>query len=776
MIPPSHRLLALLRAPEAATEPVREELLEAARRHRLEPMLWARLATARADLLPARLRAEAPVRLAAWRSRADELLAETVRLAADLALAGVPTFPLKGPALALALWGDPALRPSRDIDLLVPAADAEHAAGLLERRGYRREPLSDGVARQIHLHDADRGLVVDLHWNVTGAEMPFALPVAALWADRRRLATAAGELALLPAPWLALASALYLLKEYPRVELVYLLDLWRLLATAPSGTLEAACALAGSTGTRRLLAAALALAHALLEAPPPPDGLAPRPWLNRTVGRLLRVLDAPEHASKAKYLHRLQEIVAHLGFRERPLDRMRTVLALAPLLLRPDGDDHRAAPRRPWRARLARVPGVLNALAGAAAERRATRAAAWPEPGEDVTFHPLDEAGLLLDGRRREIVALTPAGAFLWCALQERVPRAEALAGLAAARGLEPAAAEAELEAWLAGLRARDLLAPRRTTRPGPGLAPETRASGAPPRAPSAAGPVRLRLRLLDTVVDLGLPDRALARRVAAPLAHLRSEREASVRVELVREADGFALVALGALLERCSEPAAVVPMVKGGLATLAVNRARFALFVHAAMLRAGDGALLLPAAPGSGKTCLSAGLAAAGLAYHSDEITLLEPDGFAARGLPVALTVKRGAWPVLQPLYPGLARLATHRRVDGQAVRYLPPPVAPGDPALDRPWPVRWIVLPRFEAGAVARLEPVARVEALRALLDECLASRLALDPPTVDRLAAWIGGIACRRLVFGDLAEAVGLLVGLTAAAGPAPAAAAA
>jgi hypothetical protein len=388
-----------------------------------------------------------------------------------------------------------------------------------------------------------------------------------------------------------------------------------------------------------------------------------------------------------------------------------------------------------------------------------------------VTFHPLDEAGLLLDARRREVVALTPAGAFLWCALEERLPRTEAACRLAEARGVARETAEAEIEAWLADLRGRDLLAPRRIAPPPPPAgapAPPTASPAEPPRP----GRARLRLRLLDTVVDLGLPDRALARRVGAPLAHLRSEAPADLQVELVRGPDGFALLAGGVVLERCTGPAAVVPMVKGGLATLAANRSDFGLLVHAALLRAGDAALLLPAAPGSGKTCLAAGLARAGLAYHTDEITLLQADGLAARGLPVALTVKRGGWPVLRPLYPGLERLATHERVDGQTVRYLPPPVTTGDPALDLAWPVRWLVLPRFEAGAATRLEPVARVDALRALLDECLALRLPLTPSTVDRLAAWIGGIDCRRLVFGDLAEAVRRLAAMTA---PEPVAAA-
>lgn len=763
----SRSLLELVRAPEAASMRIDGDILRAAARHRLEPLLLARVSAARPELLGARLRAELAVRLDALRANGRRLLEETAVLTRSLQEQAVPAFAIKGPALALFLWGDPAARASRDIDLLVPQAAAEKAASVLVEQGFVREPRSDGVARQIHLFDPGRELVVDLHWNLTGAEMPLRLPVAELWPDRRLVAAATGEVALLPAPWLVLASAVYLLKELPRIELVYLTDLWRLLAIAPAGTLEAAVELARATGTRRMLALALALGRELLDGPAPPPGLASAAWLARRLPRVLAAADAAEHATKVKYTHRAREFLAHLGLRERLADRITTLAAVVPFLLRPDGDDHRTAPDHPWRARMARIPGVLGALADGARRPRYAAPRSLPRPGEEVSFHPLDEAGLLLDARRGELVALSPAGAFLWCALAEGLGRNETVARLAAARRIRPEQAEAELDAWLADLAARDLLAPRRAVsgRADPASAPTYIRTA----APVPAGPVRMRLRLFDTVVDLGLPGTALARRVAPALQHLRSDADPALVVELVRASDGFALVAEDRVVERCREVRAVPPMVKGGLVQLAANRARFGLWIHAAMLRVNGQALLLPAAPGSGKTCLSAGLARAGLAYHSDETTLLEPQTLAARGLPVALTVKRDAWPLIAKRYPELLDQPFHERVDGRIVRYLPPPIRPGDPALDRAWPVRWIVLPSFREGAQTRFEPVSRVETLRAVLDECLALRLPLDPPTVDRLVEWIGGIECRRLVFGDLDEAIVLVRALTSAGTP-------
>src|SRR3546814_11497673 len=94
-------------------------------------------------------------------------------------------------------------------------------------------------------------------------------------------------------------------------------------------------------------------------------------------------------------------------------------------------------------------------------------------------------------------------------------------------------------------------------------------------------------------------------------------------------------------------------------------------------MLQEGGNALLLPAPPQSGKTCLAAVLAKAGMAYCTDETTLLDPQSFAARGLRTAMAVKASGWHVLQPFYPALEALLVHRRAAGKSVKSLRTPRA---------------------------------------------------------------------------------------------------
>ena len=240
-------------------------------------------------------------------------------------------------------------------------------------------------------------------------------------------------------------------------------------------------------------------------------------------------------------------------------------------------------------------------------------------------------------------------------------------------------------------------------------------------------------------------------------MGHLGTAAAPAIRLDVVADGDGFAIVRDGAVVERAAARAGLAPQIKSAAIVAALNAQGFRLFLHAAMLRLGDAAVLLPAAPGSGKTCLSAALARAGFAYHSDEVTLLEGSALRARGVPVALTVKEPAWPVLRSRYPEIDRLTVHHRIDGKVCKYLPPPVDRGDPDLDRSWPVRALVFPRFDPAAKTGLEPLGRLEALQRLLAECLAIPAGLDARLVEDLAQWIEGVEAFALPFSDLDSAI-------------------
>ena len=109
-------------------------------------------------------------------SRSDALLQQmlTWRLLQGLAADGVQAMPLKGPYLAERLHGDPALRSSADIDLLVRARDLPSAIGSLERLGYARPRRSEQLPRLHHIFEAQGAPPVELHWRVSWYETRYA--------------------------------------------------------------------------------------------------------------------------------------------------------------------------------------------------------------------------------------------------------------------------------------------------------------------------------------------------------------------------------------------------------------------------------------------------------------------------------------------------------------------------------------------------------------------------------------------------------------------------
>jgi hypothetical protein len=97
----------------------------------------------------------------------------------------VPVVVLKGMALAEPLYGNPALRPMEDIDLLIAAADVERAHAALRALGYRTPPsfaddLAHRAASMFDRPDPSGGppARLDVHWSLVDGK---SSPVAARW-------------------------------------------------------------------------------------------------------------------------------------------------------------------------------------------------------------------------------------------------------------------------------------------------------------------------------------------------------------------------------------------------------------------------------------------------------------------------------------------------------------------------------------------------------------------------------------------------------------------
>ncbi len=108
------------------------------------------------------------------RMRALKLSGETIRATEALAQAGIAAITLKGSLLSQALYGDPTLRRSTDLDLLVAWGDFRAARCRLEELGYRlhgNEPPWDDwrigpwrrMAKDVTLVHEQKRIALELH-------------------------------------------------------------------------------------------------------------------------------------------------------------------------------------------------------------------------------------------------------------------------------------------------------------------------------------------------------------------------------------------------------------------------------------------------------------------------------------------------------------------------------------------------------------------------------------------------------------------------------------
>lgn len=298
------RQLCRLLAPGAGSAPpdfppdCREALASLAiERHRVAPLVAARLG----DGAPDALRAEARANGAA----ALQQIAATARIITACRQDGVDPVVLKGWPLAARLFGAPGQRHARDLDLLVRPGEMAATARVLGALGFVPAPVYRLRGRLIgsaalrdecydlEFHHAEAELSVELHWRTAHFPgWPEVLDDPAMITTQE---TPIGPLKV-PAPG---ADLIYLAGHgamHVWARLKWLVDIaWAAEARGPEALeadLDRARALAAWTTT----ALALRLAHRVFASPVPPSLETPPPGLARHEARCLAIIADPAAA------------------------------------------------------------------------------------------------------------------------------------------------------------------------------------------------------------------------------------------------------------------------------------------------------------------------------------------------------------------------------------------------------------------------------------------------------------------------------------------------
>ena len=175
-----------LRVAAADDEVDWENFYDLANFHRVFALVYRNLMLHAPEALPPTVADDFSERVSENNLWIIELTGELVRLSEAFDKKKIPFLPLKGPMLAASVYGDIALRPAGDLDLLVDLRDVPAALDILRAAGFSvvlREPGAFATPRQeaavcrylyhFILFDEERELVVELHFNLSPRKLPF---------------------------------------------------------------------------------------------------------------------------------------------------------------------------------------------------------------------------------------------------------------------------------------------------------------------------------------------------------------------------------------------------------------------------------------------------------------------------------------------------------------------------------------------------------------------------------------------------------------------------
>jgi hypothetical protein len=203
-------------------------------------------------------------------ARALFLASELARILKALGSCGVQAYPFKGPALSVMLYGDPACRQSRDLDILVPKEKVRKAIDCLDSLGYGVKASLSGARLAAHRRTEyelqffrrDGKLTVELQWAVVPGYFGFDHERLGTWSNLEERSWSGLAFPVLPPEETLLLLSVHGAKHL-WCKLGWIGDVAGLLASPVPPDLQRTLELARRLGVTRLLLLGLCLAERL---------------------------------------------------------------------------------------------------------------------------------------------------------------------------------------------------------------------------------------------------------------------------------------------------------------------------------------------------------------------------------------------------------------------------------------------------------------------------------------------------------------------------------
>lgn len=178
-----------------------DALIEAAGRHYLAPLLYRHLKAAHSDTaVPAGAMEKLRREYLESAGRAVSLhheLGEVLRL---LRQACIPVIVLKGAHLATLVYGDIALRPMGDLDILVHEADLMRAEAAMLEAGYAPNELNRRIAKDnchFRYWPPSQEFIVEVHWHFLPSRYHLEINIDEQWQRSRPAVVADADVSIL---------------------------------------------------------------------------------------------------------------------------------------------------------------------------------------------------------------------------------------------------------------------------------------------------------------------------------------------------------------------------------------------------------------------------------------------------------------------------------------------------------------------------------------------------------------------------------------------------
>lgn len=204
--------------------------------------------------------------------------------------------------------------------------------------------------------------------------------------------------------------------------------------------------------------------------------------------------------------------------------------------------------------------------------------------------------------------------------------------------------------------------------------------------------------------------------------------------------------------------------MIEWGLNWAVTANAHQYLVYHAAVLERGGHALLLPAPPGSGKSTLSAALSHRGWRLMSDELALCSPSTGQLLGMARPVNLKNQAIELIRNFAPQARLTPAVPATAKGTLSLMRAPQASIDAVHQWATP-RWIVIPRYEAGASAFLMEANRADTMMMLAEQSFNYDIH-GRQGFEVTAGLVERCQCLQFTYSSLEEACEVFDGLAAA----------